>query len=113
MDTVVNLNVTRLSHDNVQISIHDVGPDIAPDDVDKVFSRSIVHPQHIRRPRNRARPGHCQAVSRTASESTRSGDSAGPGQLLLLHVADSDTDISTSPASPLAPPKAVFVERIS
>ena len=37
MGTVVDLSVTRLSHDNVQISIHDVGPGIAPDDVDKIF----------------------------------------------------------------------------
>lgn len=36
-DTIVDLNVTRLSSDRVQISVRDVGPGIAPDDVDKVF----------------------------------------------------------------------------
>jgi len=37
MHTVVDLNVTRLSSDSLQISVRDVGPGIAPDDVDKVF----------------------------------------------------------------------------
>lgn len=37
MNTVVDLNVTRLSTDSILISVRDVGPGIAPDDVDKVF----------------------------------------------------------------------------
>ncbi|MBS0150689.1 MAG: HAMP domain-containing protein [Nitrospira sp.] len=37
MDTVVDLNVTRLSSGNILISVRDVGPGIAPDDIDKVF----------------------------------------------------------------------------
>lgn len=37
MNTVVDLDVTRLSTDNILISVRDVGPGIPPDDVDKVF----------------------------------------------------------------------------
>ena len=37
MHTVVDLDVTRLSMDTIQISVRDVGPGIAPEDVDKVF----------------------------------------------------------------------------
>jgi signal transduction histidine kinase len=37
MNTVVDLDVTRLPSDTIQISVRDVGPGIAPEDVDKVF----------------------------------------------------------------------------
>ena len=37
MNTVVDLDVTRLSTDNILISVRDVGSGIAPDDVGKVF----------------------------------------------------------------------------
>lgn len=37
MNTIVDLNVTQLSSNNVEVSIRDVGPGIAPDDVEKVF----------------------------------------------------------------------------
>ncbi len=37
MNTVVDLNVTRLSTDSIRISVRDVGPGIAPADVDKIF----------------------------------------------------------------------------
>jgi len=36
-DSIVDLSVTRLSSDDLQISVRDVGPGIGPDDVDKVF----------------------------------------------------------------------------
>ena len=37
VDTLVDLTVTSLSADEIQISVRDVGPGIAPDDVDKIF----------------------------------------------------------------------------
>ncbi len=37
MDTIVDVNVTRTSADEIKISVHDVGPGIAADDVDKIF----------------------------------------------------------------------------
>ena len=36
-DSVVDLNVTRLSSNDLQISVRDIGPGIGPDDVEKVF----------------------------------------------------------------------------
>src|SRR6185503_4695870 len=37
VDTLVDLTVTSLSADEIQVSVRDVGPGIAPDDVDKIF----------------------------------------------------------------------------
>ena len=37
VDTLVDLIVMSLSADEIQISVRDVGPGIAPDDVDKIF----------------------------------------------------------------------------
>lgn len=37
MGSIVNLTVTRLSVEKIKISVHDVGPGIAQDDMDKVF----------------------------------------------------------------------------
>ena len=37
VDTLVDLTVTSLSADEIRISVRDVGPGIAPDDVDKIF----------------------------------------------------------------------------
>ncbi|HET7057741.1 MAG TPA: ATP-binding protein, partial [Nitrospiraceae bacterium] len=37
VDTLVDLTVTSLSADEIQISVRDVGPGIVPDDVDKIF----------------------------------------------------------------------------
>jgi signal transduction histidine kinase len=37
VDTLVYLTVTSLSADEIQVSVRDVGPGIAPDDVDKIF----------------------------------------------------------------------------
>ena len=37
VDTLVDLTVTSLSADEIQISVRDVGPGITPDDVDKIF----------------------------------------------------------------------------
>ncbi|MBX3331399.1 MAG: HAMP domain-containing histidine kinase [Nitrospira sp.] len=37
MDTIVDLTVMRISTDEIQISVRDVGPGIAPEDVDKIF----------------------------------------------------------------------------
>ncbi|HBH79734.1 MAG TPA: hypothetical protein DDY39_07905, partial [Nitrospira sp.] len=37
MNTIVDLNITRLPSDTIQISVRDVGPGIAPEDVEKVF----------------------------------------------------------------------------
>lgn len=36
-DTIVDLTVMRISTDEIQISVRDVGPGIAPEDVDKIF----------------------------------------------------------------------------
>lgn len=36
-DTIVDVTVVRISADEIRISVRDVGPGIAPDDVDKIF----------------------------------------------------------------------------
>ena len=37
MDTIVDLTVVRISADEIRVSVRDVGPGIAPEDVDKIF----------------------------------------------------------------------------
>jgi signal transduction histidine kinase len=37
MDAIVGLTVMRISDDEIRISVRDVGPGIAPEDVDKIF----------------------------------------------------------------------------
>ena len=37
MDTIVDLIVVRISADEIRVSVRDVGPGIAPEDVDKIF----------------------------------------------------------------------------
>ncbi len=37
VDTIVDLTVMRISTDEIRISVRDVGPGIAPEDVDKIF----------------------------------------------------------------------------
>ncbi|MBH0203145.1 MAG: HAMP domain-containing histidine kinase [Nitrospira sp.] len=36
-DTIVDVTVTRISADEIRVSVRDVGPGIAPEDVDKIF----------------------------------------------------------------------------
>ncbi|MBK8274650.1 MAG: HAMP domain-containing histidine kinase [Nitrospira sp.] len=113
MDTVVDLNVTRLSHDNVQISIHDVGPGIAPDDVDKVFQPFYRAPTTHKKTKG---TGLGLAIAKLLVElhQSRLAVETAPGLGSCFYFTlQTMTPARLTYADPVAPPKTSYVKRIS
>lgn len=113
IDTVVDLGVTRVSSDAIQISVRDLGPGIAPEDVDKVFQPFYRAPTIHKKTKG---TGLGLAIAKLLVElhQSRLAVETEPGRgscfYFTLYRA---TPLRLTYAEPIAPRKASYVKRTS
>lgn len=113
VNAIVDLVVTRLSSHDVQISIRDIGPGIAPEDMDKVFQRFYRAPTIHRKTKG---TGLGLAIAKLLVDLHQSRlvleTSPGRGSCFYFTLQTTEPPRLTH-AEPIAPPEASYIKRMS